>query len=653
MLVTNLAYPAEKVVLQLKWKHQFQFAGFYAAQQQGYYAEEGLEVELREIDKERTPAESVLRGDAQYGISDSSLVLQRLRGQPLVVLAAIFQHSPMVLMTTQASGIVSPLQLKGKRVMYRKNIDDAVLLAMFTEAGLGINEHNHVNTTFNYRSLINGDTDAMAGYTTNQPFYYQQMGIPINILAPANYGIDFYGDMIFVEEIYLKQHKQQALAFRRASLKGWAYALEHPEEIIDWMLANLKTDKNREHLLFEAERTARLIQSELIELGYVNPNRFLRIMDIYKNQQLVDVDVELQGINYLDYFTDNSTKKLNQWLSIAGIVLLAFFIAALVLWVINFRLKAEVTARTRELQTTHNELSNYLKLINRYVITSTIDEDGRMQVVSDALCFITGYSAEELLGNRHDMLQHPDNDPEIILQIRKHIEEQQFWSGEMAYQSKFGRKIWLEYELAPLLNEQGDLTGYTTVYIDITVKKDIETLSLTDSLTGLPNRRQLDETIGRIMANAERHQRPFSVVLMDLDKFKRVNDNYGHQVGDDILQNTGQILLQHTRKGDTAGRWGGEEFLIACPESDVDGAKQLAGYLRNIIKNHQFDKIDRQTCSFGVAQWSTGESYEQLLERCDRALYQAKKQGRNCVVTASPQTELKATTTIRAIVPDL
>jgi diguanylate cyclase (GGDEF)-like protein/PAS domain S-box-containing protein len=626
-------------VLQLKWKHQFQFAGFYAAQQQGYFAAEGLEVELREIDKGSTPAESVLRGDAQYGISDSSLVLQRLRGQPLVVLAAIFQHSPMVLMTTQASGITSPLQLKGKKVMYRKNIDDAVLLAMFTEAGLGIDQHQHVSTTFNHNSLLNGDTDAMAGYTTNQPYYYQQMGVPINILAPANYGIDFYGDMIFVEELYLKQHKQQALAFRRASVKGWAYALEHPEEIIDWMLANLKTDKGREHLLFEAERTARLIQPELIELGYINPNRFRRITDIYKKQQLVDVNAELQGINYLDYFGDHKARDLGKWLSVAGIVLLAFFLVALVLWVINYRLKAQVSIRTRQLQSAHNELGNYLKLINRYVITSTIGTDGRIQVVSDALCFITGFSQEELVGNKHEMLQHPDHDADIIIEVREQIKIQQFWSGEITYRSKYGRKIWLEYEVAPLLDEHGDLAGYTTVYIDITVKKDIETLSLTDSLTGLPNRRQLDETINKIMASAERHQRPFSLVLMDLDKFKLVNDNYGHQVGDDILQTTGKILLENTRKGDTAGRWGGEEFLIVCPESDIEGALQLADYLRNIIEHHQFDAIDRQTCSFGVAQWTAGESYQQLLVRCDRALYKAKEQGRNCVVNALPQTD--------------
>ena len=138
------------------------------------------------------------------------------------------------------------------------------------------------------------------------------------------------------------------------------------------------------------------------------------------------------------------------------------------------------------------------------------------------------------------------------------------------------------------------------------------------------------------MANAERYARPFSVVLIDLDKFKQVNDTYGHQVGDEVLQETGRILRENTRKADTAGRWGGEEFILVCPETDIKAAEKLAENLRQVIEKHRFDKIDRQTASFGGAQWDIGESYKQLLKRADQALYQGKAQGRNCVVTAAP-----------------
>ena len=97
MLIASNSYAKDKIVLQLKWKHQFQFAGFYAALSQGFYAEEGLDVEIREVDPLKSPVNSVLSGDAQFGISDSSLVLARLKGKPLVIMATIFQHSPLVL----------------------------------------------------------------------------------------------------------------------------------------------------------------------------------------------------------------------------------------------------------------------------------------------------------------------------------------------------------------------------------------------------------------------------------------------------------------------------------------------------------------------------------------------------------------------------
>ena len=335
--------------MQLKWKHQFQFAGFYAAQNQGYYEQEGLEVLIREVDTERSSAsEIVLSGDAQFGISDSSIVLDRLQGRPLVVIATIYQHSPLVLLTLESSGIVSPLELKNKRVMIQRNIDDAVLLAMFTELRMKADDYVYVQHNFQDSSLINGNIDAMSAYITDQPFFFKERGIALNILSPANYGIDFYGDMIFVKEQYLKNNKEQVLAFRRASIKGWKYALNHQEEMVDWISRNLKTNKTREHLLYEAEHTARMIQPEIIELGYINSNRFLRIADIYKQLGLAPLDAELAGINYADYYAQG--KSNSRWLQVtAAILALISVLVALLFWV-NRRLKKEVAIRTAALK---------------------------------------------------------------------------------------------------------------------------------------------------------------------------------------------------------------------------------------------------------------------------------------------------------------
>ncbi|WP_235015327.1 ABC transporter substrate-binding protein [Oceanicoccus sp. KOV_DT_Chl] len=628
--VSSLANSAEQVVLQLKWKHQFQFAGFYAAQKQGYFAEEGLDVEIREIDQSHSPISTVLNGEAQYGVADSSLVLERLKGEPLVIVAALFQHSPLVLLTLESSNILSPLELKGKRVMYRKNTDDAVLVAMFHELGLKDSEHTQLAQTFKEEALLDGTADAISAYSTNQPYYFQLRDIPINIISPANYGIDFYGDMLFVREDYLLENKEQVLAFRRATLKGWAYAISHQQEIVQWMIDELGVEKEPSHLLYEAERTARLIQSEMVELGYFSVNRLSRIATIYKELGLAPKDGEISGIDYVDYYRESNDGK--HWLSVIGVGLLIFAALALVLWVINLRLKAEVSIRTNELENASQDRDDYLGLIDRYVMAATFNEDGHFEKVSAAFCQITGYTQEELLNQHYKFLWAPEMHLQQQLTKLDADSEGETYSGEMLYLSKSGQDVWVDCEVVINRNSNNTLKGFTVVYVDITDKKKIEVLSVTDTLTGLANRRHLDESIYGCLDVANRYGRTFSIVLFDLDHFKQVNDTYGHLIGDQILKIIGSILRQNTRNVDLSGRWGGEEFLLICPETEVNAAATLAELLRTIIVQYEFPGASRQTCSFGVAQWVQGDSSETLLSRADKALYAAKDQGRNRVV---------------------
>ena len=118
LLLVNPTWANEKVVLQLKWLHQFQFAGYYAAKEKGYYAEAGFDVTIKERNSSVTPVEAVLNNQADFGIVGSSIILDRMKGLPVVALAAVFQHSPLVLITLADSGIIGPYELKGKRVMY-------------------------------------------------------------------------------------------------------------------------------------------------------------------------------------------------------------------------------------------------------------------------------------------------------------------------------------------------------------------------------------------------------------------------------------------------------------------------------------------------------------------------------------------------------
>ncbi|MFC1835379.1 GGDEF domain-containing protein, partial [Thermodesulfobacteriota bacterium] len=152
-----------------------------------------------------------------------------------------------------------------------------------------------------------------------------------------------------------------------------------------------------------------------------------------------------------------------------------------------------------------------------------------------------------------------------------------------------------------------------------------------DRLTGIANRFRLDEVLLQEVERAGRYETPLSLMIMDIDFFKRVNDNHGHQAGDAVLQEFARLLDSNIRKSDTLGRWGGEEFLIICPGIGLEGAAQVAEKLRSRIAKHQFGPASDQTASFGVAQYLAGETPEDLVRCADQALYRAKDNGRNRV----------------------
>jgi len=159
----------------------------------------------------------------------------------------------------------------------------------------------------------------------------------------------------------------------------------------------------------------------------------------------------------------------------------------------------------------------------------------------------------------------------------------------------------------------------------------LERLSVTDSLTQLSNRRKLDEVLNRAVELSRRNARPLALIMLDLDHFKLTNDSYGHQVGDQVLQQVAALIREQCRNTDLPGRWGGEEFLIICPETELGAASVLAERLRARIEAYRFDLVQHQTISLGLAEFAAGDTPDRLLARADAALYAAKTRGRNRV----------------------
>ena len=290
----------EKIRLQLKWFHQFQFAGYYAAIEQGYYTDEGLEVTLLERDLEKSVIDQVIQGEAEYGIGDSGLLHDYAIGKPVVALAAIFQHNPLVFITLQSSGIISPYEMKGKRIMLDTlNANEAPLKALLANAKITENDFTLIKQSGDNDLLTRHQIDVMTGYLSDETFYYQQNGIPVNVINPQNYGIDFYGDILFTSEAERQQHPDRIDRFLRASLKGWRYALRHPHQIINLLTQDYHSRLSLPHLQFEAEQLRHLIP-EQIPLGYIDINRLKVLSDTYAkaSYNLAIDDVKLSHFIY-------------------------------------------------------------------------------------------------------------------------------------------------------------------------------------------------------------------------------------------------------------------------------------------------------------------------------------------------------------------
>ena len=361
---------AEPVHVQLRWHHQFQFAGYYAAIEKGYYRKAGLEVILHEGAPGKTPIQEVLQGHAQYGEANSELLLERLRGAPLVALASIFQHSPSILLARKDAGILAPEDLIGKKVMMLNQALDADFVAMFNNEGIDISRIQIIPSSYEIQDLVDGKVDAFNSYISNEPYFLKQQGIEYTALNPRNYGVDFYSDILFTSEEEIKRHPERVEAFREASLEGWRYAMEHPQEIIDLLINKYHVSKSRAHLEFEAEAMQTLIFPDLMEMGHMNPWRWQHMAETFIKAGMVENDRLLQGFIY-DPDPVADRKILMKYSKISAVFALITSLIAVILYSAYRSVKrenrrriaiaAELRSRTSELEL-HNRI---LRQINQ------------------------------------------------------------------------------------------------------------------------------------------------------------------------------------------------------------------------------------------------------------------------------------------------
>lgn len=279
-------------------------------------------------------------------------------------------------------------------------------------------------------------------------------------------------------------------------------------------------------------------------------------------------------------------------------------------------------------------LQQNIDIIDKHVLISYSDKKGTITYASDALCKLTGYTKEELVGQNHRIFKHPDTPRATFKKLWQTITQGEIFKGEIKNRNKAGGAYWVDATITPIINKYGEIEGYSAIRQDITDKKYAQLLSITDKLTQIYNRLHLENILAKETQRANRYGEIYSIIMIDIDNFKSINDNHGHDAGDKILVSVVNILKTKIRQTDVLGRWGGEEFLIICPQSDMDQAYIVAQKLRVAIQEFEFPIVKKVTCSFGVSEYrSKDRNSDAVVKKADEALYISKENGRNMVST--------------------
>lgn len=288
---------------------------------------------------------------------------------------------------------------------------------------------------------------------------------------------------------------------------------------------------------------------------------------------------------------------------------------------------------------TRTQIGSELDLMFRqHVIFSVTDMKGRITDVSDAFCIHTGYTQDELIGNRHNILRSEATPSSLYKSLWSTISQGKTWFGEVLNLKKDGTPFWINCTITPLIDNEARKTGYLAIYNNITREKEIEEASYIDELTQIYNRKKFNSYLDTFFKTRDTSTGTTALVMIDIDHFKDINDLYGHVIGDEMLINLSQFINKQTRKSDLFCRWGGEEFVLLLPNITYTEVQKLCEKLRQNIASMPCETIQKYigvmnhiTCSFGVTMLRENDTSASVTQRADKALYLAKAHGRNRV----------------------
>ena len=705
LFAKNDSFELREIHVQLNWKHQFEHAGFYAAINEGYYEKLGLKIILHEKKDDSNIYNDVLDLKMDFAIGYSSIVLEYLEGKPLVALASLFQHSPLIFLSKKSSNIRNVSDMREKNVMVDiASRSAASLLIMVKKEGLSYSDMNIQAHSYNVNDLINNKTDVMAAYISNQPYILEENNIAYNIIDPVNFGYDFYENILFTSKDLINKDPKMVKDFLKASLDGWKFALENEDEIIKLILNKYSKEKSYEALAYEARIIKKSLMPENISIGNIDKNRMKRIVDIYDeigilnaNSKNIDALIYNQNKhivlslkqrdwikkhpkiyftgdpNWLPYeaFVDNKyigivnehLKLIQEYTGLEIIIKESKTWSEALAMIRNKSVdilsETNASLLKKEMLFTQSYLSapivmvmnkkasykNSLKDIKEKRI-AVVKDYGYIMVIKEEYPHLNYYEVNSL---QEGLLAVENDNADVFLGA---LPQSSYWINKLGLQNtriigktKFKASLSFavrkDYSiLVDIINkallqideskQQKILNQWTnakfkevsdySIFIyaliisllviifliirQIVLKqysKELEYISQTDSLTKIYNRVKLNTIIEEQLNVFKRHKQSFGIILLDIDYFKKVNDSFGHDIGDSVLVEFSALIKNNIREIDSVGRWGGEEFIVVCPFSNKEGLLLCAQKLKKIIEEHNFFKVGKKTASFGIS----------------------------------------------------
>ena len=283
---------------------------------------------------------------------------------------------------------------------------------------------------------------------------------------------------------------------------------------------------------------------------------------------------------------------------------------------------------TEDTEKKNKKLSRFKYMVSKSVLFSTADLKGNIVSISKAYLDFLQLEERDIIGKNHNIFKHPDTPKSFYTKLWQTLNENKRFEGNLK-NKRDGEDYWIKLMIEPLLDDKGVKVGYCSYREDITDKKVLEYLSSHDSLTQLSNRTEFTKRVNEKIKSAQRYSKGFAFAICDIDYFKRVNDTYGHKIGDDVLSTLSKCLSDNVRDDDFLARWGGEEFVIITDHTDIEDFILLIKKLQKEISKVLFTPVEKITLSFGLTLYREEDTKESLLKRADKALYMAKANGRN------------------------